>query len=120
VVTVDVLDRPEAELRAEVVRLRRRVATLSAMVRLLVAVLWVSGGPSRIDLGDRATRAKLLRAAEQARRVLPTRAVLKILRISHSRYQVWVREGQGCELDERTMCVRSTPTQLTPDEVRVI
>ena len=120
VVSMDVLDRTEADLRAEVVRLRRRVRTLSAVVRLLVAVLRVSAGPSRIDIGDRTTRAKLLRAAERVRRVLPTRAVLKILGVSHSRYQVWVREKRGCELDERTMCARSTPTQLTPDELRVI
>jgi len=35
VVTVDVLDRPEADLCAEVVRLRRRVRTLSAVVGAL-------------------------------------------------------------------------------------
>ena len=120
VLTVDVLDRAEADLRAEVVKLRCRVRTLSGVVGLLVAVLRVSGGPSRIDHGDRTTRAKLLRAAERARRILPTGVVLKILRISHSRLTVWVREEQGCELDDRTMCARSTPTQLTPDEVRVI
>jgi len=117
---MDVLDRAEAELRAEVVSLRRRVGTLSAVVRLLIAVLRVSGGLSRVDHGDRTTRTMLLRAAERARKALPISAVLKILGISHSGYQVWVREEHGCELDERTMCARSTPTQLTPDEVRVI
>jgi len=69
---------------------------------------------------DRTTRASLLRAADRARRVLPTSAVLKILGISSSRFTGWVREQQGCDLDERAACPRFTPTQLTPDEVRVI
>ena len=90
-VSMDVLDRAEAELRAEVVRLRRRVGTLSAVVRLLIAVLRVSGGLSRVDHGDRTTRAMLLRAAERAGSALPTSAVLKIFGISHSRY----RSGLG-------------------------
>jgi len=53
VVSREVLEKAEADLRAEVVRLRRRVGTLSAVVRLLIGVVPVSGGPSRIDHGDR-------------------------------------------------------------------
>jgi len=45
VVTVDGLDVAEGDVRAEVVRLRRRVRSLSAVVGLLVAVLRVPGGP---------------------------------------------------------------------------
>jgi len=46
--------------------------------------------------------------------------VLKILGISSSRYNAWVRAEQGCQLEDQAACPRSTPTQLTPDEVRVI
>lgn len=95
VVSADVLDMAESDLRAEVVKLRCRVRTLSAVLGLL-------------------------RAAGRARKVLPTSAVLKILGISSSRYTAWVRAEQGCDLDDRATCPRSTPTQLTPDEVRVI
>ena len=42
VVSIDVLDMAEADLRAEVLKLRRRVRTLSAVLGLLVAVLRVS------------------------------------------------------------------------------
>jgi len=119
VVTVDVLDVAEAELRAEVIKLRRRARILSAVVGLLVAVVWVSGQAVG-DTSDRTTRARLLRAADRARKVLPTSAVLRILGISTSRYKAWVRAEQGCELDDRAACPRSAPTQLTPDEVRVI
>ena len=121
VVTVAVLHMSNSDLRAEVVKLRRRVRTLSAVVGLLVAVLRVPGNRTpRIAFSDRTTRARLLRAADRARKVLPTSAVLKILGISSSRYNTWVRAEQGCELDDRAACPRSTPTQLTPDEVRVI
>ncbi len=121
VVSVDVVDMTESDLRAEVAKLRRRTRTLSTVVALLVAVLRVSDRRTpRLDLSDRTTRARLLRAADRARKVLPTSAVLKILGISPSRYNVWVRADQGCALPNETACPRSTPTQLTPDEVRVI
>ena len=121
VVTVAVLDMSESDLRAEVVKLRGRVRTLSAVLGLLVAVLRVSDRRmARIDFSGRTTRARLLRAAGRARKVLPTSAVLKILGISSSRYTAWVRAEQGCDLDDRATCPRSTPTQLTPDEVRAI
>jgi hypothetical protein len=96
VVTVAVLDMSESDLRAEVVKLRRRVRTLSAVLGLLVAVLRVSDRRApRIDLSDRATRATLLCAAKRARRVLPASAVLKILGISSSRYSAWGPSGAG-------------------------
>ncbi len=121
VVSMEVLDMAEADLRAEVAKLRRRVRVLSAVVGLLVALLRRSDrGPVRVDVGDRATRARLLRAADRARKVLPASAVLKILGISSSRYGAWVRAEQGCDLEDNAACPRSTPNQLTPDEVRVI
>lgn len=115
VVSVDVVDMTESDLRAEVAKLRRRTRTLSAVVALLVAVLRVSDRRTpRLDLSDRTTRAGLLRAADRARKVLPTSAVLKILGISPSRYNVWVRADQGCALPNETACPRSTPTGARP------
>ncbi len=121
VITAAVLDMSESDLRAEVVKLRCRVRTLSAVLGLLVAVLRVSDRRMpRIDFSDRTTRARLLRAAGRARKVLPTSAVLKMLGISSSRYTAWVRAEQGCDLADRATCPRSTPTQLTPEEIRAI
>jgi len=95
-------------------------ASRPEVVGLLVAVLRESGGSVGLDISERTNRARLLRAAGRARKVLPANAVLKILGISSSRFHVWAREEQGCELDDRAACPRSMPTQLTPDEVRVI
>lgn len=121
VVSIDVLDLAEPDLHAEILKLRRRVRVLSAIVGLLLAVLRVSPCRlDRIDVSDGTARARLLRAAERARKVLPAGAVLKILGISSSRYGAWIRAEQGCELEEHAACPRSMPNQLTPDEVRVI
>jgi transposase InsO family protein len=108
-------------LKADVLKLRRRVQPLNGVVGLLLAVLRVSG--FRLDrayISDPAVRTDLLRAVERARGVLPTSAVLRILRISASRYNVWCRAEQGCSIEDRTMCPRSSPNQLTPDEILTI
>ncbi len=71
VVSMEVLDMAETDLRAEVAKLRRRVRVLSAVVGRLVALLRGSDrGSVRVDVGDRATRARLLRAADRARKIL--------------------------------------------------
>ncbi len=121
VVSIDVLDLAEPDLHAEILKLRRRVRVLSAIVGLLRTVVRVSDCClDRVDVSDRTTRATLLRAAERARKVFPASAVLKILRISSSRYGAWIRAEQGCELEGHAACPRSMPNQLTPDEVHVI
>ncbi len=121
VVSIDVLDMAEPDLHAEILKLRRRVRVLSTTVGLLRTVVRVSGcSLDRVDVSDRTTRTTLLHSAERARKVLPSRAVLKILGISSSRYGAWIRAEQGCELQDHAACPRSTPMQLTPEEVRVI
>ena len=111
----------EVDLQAEVVRLRRRVGTLTAVVGLLVAVRRVSGFRlERIHVFDPTMRAVVLRAAERARRVLPGASVLRILGISTSRYATWTRAERGCAFDDHGGCPRSVPNQLTADEVFAI
>lgn len=121
VVGLDVLDRSTVELQVEIVKLRRRVETLRAVVRLLVRVQRVAGGRAeRTRISDVSSRTKLLRAAERAEHVLPRRAVLKILGISPARYAGWQRRERGCEAPEQESCVRSTPTRLTAEEISAI
>jgi len=92
VVSLDVLDMTTGDLQAEVLKLRRRVQTLSAIVRLLMTLLRVSGFQlERAHVLNPRTRAVLLRAAERAEAALPKRAVLRILGVSATRYGVWRR-----------------------------
>lgn len=121
VVSLDVVEMPDVALQAEVVKLRRRVQTLSAIIGLLLAVLRVSG--FRLDrayISEAATRDDLLRAVERSRKILPASAVLRILRVSASRYHLWLRASQGCGIENRTACPKCSPNQLTPDEVAAI
>jgi transposase InsO family protein len=121
VVTLDLLEMNELDLQVEVVKLRRRIYRSNAVVALLLSVLRVSGFRlDEIHIWDRARRADLLRAAERARKVLPTGAVLRILRVSASRYSTWTRTDHGCAVDGRSECPRSAPNQLTPAEVFMI
>ena len=105
VVSLDVVEMPDVALQAEVVKLRRRIQTLNGIVGLLLAVLRVSG--FRLDrayISDPATREDLLSAVERARKILPASAVLRILRVSASRYHLWLRAKQDCGIEDRTTC----------------
>ncbi len=85
VVTLDVIDKSEVDLQAEVLRLRRRVRILGTVVGLLLALLRVSGfrlDGKRVPGGD--ARTALKRAVERARGVLSLRAVLRVLHTSSS------------------------------------
>lgn len=120
VVSVDVVDMDAKALQREVVRLEQRVATLSVLLRVVFALLHVSGfslGHSRLP--DGAGKRKLLHAIDRASSVLPLRSILRVLRLSHSRYYAWKREGE-CGLDDVPSCPHLSPQQLTSDEVETI
>jgi putative transposase len=121
VVSLDVLDKAAVDLQAEVLKLRRRVPTLSAIVRLLMTLLRISGFQlERAHVLNPRTRAVILRAAERADSALPKRAVLRILGISATRYGVWQRAERGCDVEDQVSCLRSVPNQLTAGEVATI
>jgi hypothetical protein len=115
----NVLDLRETQLQAEVWRLRHRVRVLGAVVRLLLALLRVSGfrlEAKRLPSGP--SRTVLLRAVDRARELVPLRAVLRLAGISSSRLRGW-KAVEGCPPD-RASCPRRTPNQLTAEEVFAI
>ena len=117
VVTVGATDMDVLRLQQELLTLRRRVAKLIALLRLLVVLLRLSGfslAGTRIPNG--AVKHTLMRAIERSTAVLPLHIVLRVLRLSHSRYHSWKREKE-CGLDDITSCPRLSPQQLTPAEV---
>jgi putative transposase len=121
VVCLDGADLIEAELREEVVKLRRRVRKLSALLRLALALLRTAGfrlTGERVPDGRAKTR--ILRAVDRAREYLPLRAVLRFLRMSPSRFHAWHRRRSACTLDDQSSCPRTSPSRLTPLEVRAI
>ena len=81
VVGLDVTDLRALELQQEVLRLRRRVKKLTALLRLALALLRSSGFAlthERLPHGDAKTR--LLRAVDRAGEFVPLGALLRFLR----------------------------------------
>jgi len=105
IITVDPTDMDVLRLQQELLTLRRRVARLIALLRLLVVLLRLSGfslASSRIPHG--AGKYTLMRAIERSTAILPLHVVLRVLRLSRSRYHSWKREKE-CGLDDITSCL---------------
>ena len=114
------VDRDTLNLQQEVLALRKRTQRLIALVRIFVVLLKVSGfslASARLAAGP--GKRELLRAIERSQFALPLRMVLRILRLSSSRYHAWKRE-EACALADTPSCPRSSPQQLTQAEVNTI
>ena len=121
VVCLDVAELTEPELRREVLRLRRRVQKLTALLRLVLALLRTSGfrlTEQRLPEGH--AKMRILRAVNRAREYLPLPAVLRFLRISPSRFHAWRRRQRACALDDQSSCPRRSPSRLIATEIRAI
>ena len=102
-------------------RLKRRIRRQTAILRLLVVLLKLSG--FRLDqqrLPHGTAKAKVLRAVDRSKDALALKHALRLVRLSPARYHTWKRAEKRCELDDRSSCPRSHPTQLTPTEVSTI
>ena len=117
VVTADAFAHTDDEQMIQTIAaLTRKVAVLSAVVALLLALLRVSG--FRLDdvrLASARLKASLLSAAESALKTLPLGPVLRILHLSPARYHRWktLTASADCNLDDASTCPRSFPAQLT-------
>jgi putative transposase len=121
VVCLDVADFTEPDLRQEVLKLRRRVQKLTALLPLVLAVLRTSGFRRTEErLPDGRDKLRLLRAVDRARAFVPLRALLRFLRVPPSRFHAWRRRQQACSLDDQSSCPRTSRSRLTPPGVRAI
>ena len=80
VVTDQIMDMASCELRTEILTLRARVQKLSAIIRLLLALIRVLG--IRLDetrLPEGTAKARLLRAIVRSKDSLPLKGALKVL-----------------------------------------
>jgi putative transposase len=121
VVSLEVANLTEPELRQEILRLRRRVEKLAALLRLALALLQTSGFRlSGERLPDGQAQLRILRAVDRARECIPLRAALRFLGLSPSRFHAWRRRQTECTLDDRSSCPRASPHRLRPSEVQAI
>ena len=120
VVTLDSLNMDATELQREVLRLQNRIQKLIALLRVLLVVLKISRfSLNQARFPDGNDKRSLLRVIDHARSALPLRSVLRVVRLSSSRYHHWKRENE-CALDDGPSCPRVCPQQLTADEVEAI
>jgi putative transposase len=121
VVSLELADLTDTELRQEILKLRRRVEKLAALLRLTLALLHTSGfSLSGERLPDDDGKQRILRAVDRARECIPLRVVLRFLRVSPSRFHAWRRRHTACALDDQPSCPRTSPHQLTPSEIQHI
>jgi putative transposase len=121
IVSLDPDNDGEPALRNRVAALERRVALLTAVLRLVLALLRTSGFTLELSrVPDATGKRRLLGAIDRARRDMPLSAALRVLRLSSARYHAWVRGEGGCTLDDRPSCPRSVPQRLTHGEVEAI
>ena len=102
-------------------RLKRRTERQTAIIRLLVVLPKLSR--FRFDqerLPDGTAKAKVLRAVDRSKDALSLKSTLRLVRLSPARYHALRRAEKRSELDDRSSCPRSHPTQLTPTEVSAI
>jgi hypothetical protein len=111
---LDTDDGTEVALRARIAALECRVRTLSAVLRLAMALIRVRAARLETQrLPDADGRRTIFHAVERARRALPLAVALRVLGVLAARYHAWVRAAQGCELTDQPSCPRSTPHRLT-------
>lgn len=120
-VTVDALSMDGQDLQVEILRLRRRVRKLRAVLRILIAVLRafdVNLGHRRLP--DGTSKSIVIRAVERARSVLKLKTALGIVGLSPSRFHAWQRAERACDLDDHASCPKTSPHRLTTDEIQTI
>jgi hypothetical protein len=121
VVSRDVTDLRAPELQQEILRLRRRVKKLNALLRLALVLLRSSGSTLTHErLPNGRAKIRILRAVDQARECVPLRAILRFLQLSPSRFHAWRRLELACALDDQSSCPHTSPHRLTPPEVWAI
>ena len=91
---VDVCDMNAIQLQREVLRLRTRIRKLTALLRVLLVVFKFSGySLNQARLPEGRKKRSLLRAMERSRSALPLRSLLRVIRLSPSRYHSWMLGG---------------------------
>jgi transposase InsO family protein len=111
----------EVELQAEVLTLRRRLRIVATIVGLLVLLVRMAGCSLDHQHNlSRQAKAKIIKAIERARGVLTLRIILRIMKLSSSRFHAWVSDETSCQPADGAHCPRRMPNQLTPQEVGII
>jgi putative transposase len=111
------VSKTEIELHRRLGKLERRIQVLLAVLRLLLALVRVTGcrlTAERLPTGK--AKSDILRAVAAARKTLSLGSTVRVLGLSLSRYHAWRRAERACDLTDRSSCPRTLPGQLTARE----
>jgi len=104
-------------LETEAARLRTQVAKLRQLLRLLFLIVKISGFAFRNSrIPSASNKSKLIKRIHHAAKVIPLGSVLKVIGLSSSRFHAW-NSIKSCELDDKSSCPRSFPSQMTRAEL---
>ena len=128
ITTAPGMDTSEVELRVPVAKLEKRVARLTAILRIFFALsCLLQPDLTRLRVPQGCDKARLPRAIDRSRRVLGLRRVLRLMGHSPSRLSAWRRAALACELMQRRLertrvwfnqeRPHQGQRQRTPDEV---
>src|ERR1700726_1562099 len=92
--------------------------TRAGKCRMSVQTAWFRLTDERLP--DGRDKMRILRAVDRARPFVPLRILLRFQRVSPSRFHAWRRRQQAWALDDQSSCPRTSPSRLTPPEVRAI
>jgi hypothetical protein len=113
-VTLDPPTLTHEDLQIEILRLRRRILKLRAVIRVLLACLHALDVTlARRRLPAAAAKSGLLRAIERAHEVLKLRTILALIGLSPSRFHAWKRAEKACVLPDNYIHPSLTSADLT-------
>lgn len=109
------------ELHATVSKLERKVAILTAVVRLLVTMVRVTGVTlSELRLPSASAKRRVLRAITSAEHAIGRTAAMRVVGLTPARAREWTTRELRCALEDAPPCPRSVPGRLTLDERRAM
>ena len=104
----------DIDVRVQLAKLQRRVEVLTAVVRLLLALVRATQATlteQRIPMAW--AKRSILRAIARATPHIGHSPALRILGLRPARLRQWTQADDRCELDDAPPCPRSVPARLT-------
>ena len=122
VVSHEIFDLNDIQIRNRILNLEHRLRKVTTIMRLLFLVIRIFSFQINYErLPEGKNKKKLLQVIELACKVLPLQAVLRILKLSSSRYHSWTRAIEnGCPLDDMPACPKVHPNRLTENEIHIM
>jgi putative transposase len=121
VVSLELANLTEPELRQEILKLRRRVRKLAALLRLALALLQTSGFRfSEARLPNAPAKLRILRARGSCARAYPGASGPPVPAYVAESVSGLARRQTACALDDQSSCPRTSPHRLTRAEVQAI